>query len=130
MLHLDSMKQCETPLNKLFFSAVNKDLIQRGIRQTFKNRTGIAIDYQNPDDLYSIMRAVFIGNSGDHYKNVNNQVRDLNVRVIDSSLTQVQTGVSQYMAYAREIETIAEPMDRPVNTSTAGKKLPRNQIGM
>ena len=76
------------------------------------------------------MRAVFIGNSGDHYKNVNNQVRDLNVRVIDSSLTQVQTGVSQYMAYAREIETIAEPMDRPVNTSTAGKKLPRNQIGM
>jgi hypothetical protein len=34
------------------------------------------------------------------------------------------------MAYAREIETIAEPMDRPVNTSTAGKKLPRNQIGM
>lgn len=130
MLHLDSMKQCETPLNKLFFSAVNKDLIQRGIRQTFKNRTGIAIDYQNPDDLYSIMRAVFIGNSGDHYKNVNNQVRDLNVRVIDSSLTQIQTGVSQYMAYASEIETIAEPMDRPVNTSTAGKKLPRNQIGM
>ena len=107
MLHLDSLKQCETPLNKLFFSAVNKDLIQRGIRQTFKNRTGIAIDYQNPDDLYSIMRAVFIGNS-----------------------TQVQTGVSQYMAYAREIETIAEPIDRPVNTSTAGKKLPRNQIGM
>mgnify|MGYP004113244729 FL=1 len=117
-------------LNKLFFSAVNKDLIQRGIRQTFKNRTGIAIDYQNPDDLYSIMRAVFIGNSGDHYKNVNNQVRDLNVRVIDSSLTQIQTGVSQYMAYASEIETIAEPMDRPVNTSTSGKKLPRNQIGM
>ena len=76
------------------------------------------------------MRAVFIGNSGDHYKNVNNQVRDLNVRVIDSSLTQIQTGVSQYMAYASEIETIAEPMDRPVNTSTAGKKLPRNQIGM
>ena len=24
MLHLDSLKQCETPLNKLFFSAVNK----------------------------------------------------------------------------------------------------------
>ena len=130
MLHLDSLKQCETPLNKLFFSAVNKDLVQRGIRQTFKNRTGIAIDYQNPDDLYSIMRAVFISNSGDHFNNINDQVRDMNVRVIDASLSQIQTGVSQYMAYASEIETFAEPMERPVNTSTAGKKLPKNQIGM
>lgn len=130
MLHLDSLKQCETPLNKLFFSAVNRDLVQRGIRQTFKNRTGIAIDYQNPDDLYSIMRAVFISNSGDHYTNINDQVRDMNVRVIDTSLSQIQTGVSQYMAYASEIETFAEPMERPVNTSTVGKKLPKNQVGM
>lgn len=130
MLHLDSLKQCETPLNKLFFSAVNRDLVQRGIRQTFKNRTGIAIDYQNPDDLYSIMRAVFISNSGDHYTNINDQVRDMNVRVIDTSLSQIQTGVSQYMAYAKEIETFAEPMERPVNTSTVGKKLPKNQVGM
>ena len=59
MLHLDSLKQCETPLNKLFFSAVNKDLVQRGIRQTFKNRTGIAIDYQNPDGkLTRAVRAI------------------------------------------------------------------------
>lgn len=129
-LHLDSLKQCETPLNKLFFSPYNKDLIQRGIRQTFKNRTGISIDYQNPDDLYGIMRSVFISNSGDHYNNVNNQVRDMNVRVIDTSLGQIQTGVSQYMSYASEIDTISQPMDRPVNTSTAGKKLPRNKIGI
>ncbi len=129
-LHLDSLKQCETPLNKLFFSAYNKDLIQRGIRQTFKNRTGISIDYQNPDDLYGIMRSVFISNSGDHYNNVNNQVRDMNVRVIDTSLGQIQTGVSQYMSYASEIDTISQPMDRPVNTSTVGKKLPRNKIGI
>jgi len=124
------MKQCETPLNRLFFSPYNKDLIQRGIRQTFKNRTGIAIDYQNPDDLYGIMRSVFISNSGDHYNNVNNQVRDMNIRVIDTSLGQIQTGVSQYMTYAREIDTISQPMDRPVNTSTAGKKLPRNKVGI
>ena len=129
-LHLDSLKQCETPLNKLFFSAYNKDLIQRGIRQTFKNRTGISIDYQNPDDLYGIMRSVFISNSGDHYNNVNNQVRDMNVRVIDTSLGQIQTGVSQYMSYASEIDTISQPMDRPVNMSTVGKKLPRNKVGI
>jgi hypothetical protein len=129
-LHLNSMKQTETPLNKLFFGALNRDLLQRGIRQTFKLRTGIAIDYQNPDDLYAIMRATFISNSGDHFSNVEAQVRDMNVRVIDTCLSQIQTGVSQYMSYAKDIDTIAQPMDRPVNTSTAGKKLPRNNIGI
>tara|TARA_B100000073_G_scaffold249651_1_gene209885 strand:+ start:311 stop:709 length:399 start_codon:yes stop_codon:yes gene_type:complete len=129
-LHLNSMKQTETPLNRLFFGALNRDLLQRGIRQTFKLRTGIAIDYQNPDDLYAIMRATFISNSGDHFNNVEAQVRDMNVRVIDTCLSQIQTGVSQYMSYAKEIDTIAQPMDRPVNTSTAGKKLPRNNIGI
>jgi hypothetical protein len=129
-LHLNSMKQTETPLNRLFFGALNRDLLQRGIRQTFKLRTGIAIDYQNPDDLYAIMRATFISNSGDHFSNVEAQVRDMNVRVIDTCLSQIQTGVSQYMSYAKDIDTIAQPMDRPVNTSTAGKKLPRNNIGI
>ena len=59
-LHIDSLKQCETPLNTLFFSEFNTNLLQRGIRQMFKNKTGIAIDRQNPDDLYSLMRVVFI----------------------------------------------------------------------
>ena len=131
MLHLDSLKQCETPLNKLFFSAVNKDLIQRGIRQTFKNRTGIAIDYQNPDDLYGIMRVVFINNAGDHYTNVNEQVKEINTRVIDVALGQIQTGVSQYMAYNRDIDTISVPLDQPMNTSTVGKKIDFNdKIGI
>ena len=70
-LHLDSIQQCETPLNTLFFSEFNVNLLQRGIRQTFKNKTYIAIDYQNTDDLYGIMLMVFINNSGDHYNNVN-----------------------------------------------------------
>lgn len=130
MLHLNSMKQTETPLNRLFFSTFNKDLIQRGIRQTFRMRSGIAIDYQNPDDLYSIMRATFISNSGDHFNDVEAQVKNMNIHVIETSLSQIQTGVSQFMTYAKEIDTISQPMDRPVNTSTAGKKLPKNQIGI
>ena len=61
---LESIKQCETPLNTLFFSDFNRNILQRGIRQALKNKTGISIDYQNPDDLYGIMRVVFINNRG------------------------------------------------------------------
>ena len=130
-LHLDSMKQCETPLNTLFFSEFNQNLLQRGIRQAFKNKTGIAIDYQNPDDVYSMMRVVFINTAGDHYSQVNEQVKMMNARVIDTAIGQIQTGVSQYMAYVQDIETLAVPLDQPMNTSTYGKKIDiNNKIGI
>jgi hypothetical protein len=130
-LHLDSLKQCETPLNTLFFSEFNQNLLQRGIRQAFKNKTGIAIDRQNPDDLYSIMRVVFINNSGDHHTRVNEQVKMMNSRVIETALSQIQTGVSQYMAYVQDIDTISMPLDQPINTSTVGKKIGyNNKIGI
>ena len=130
-LHLDSLKQCETPLNTLFFSEFNKNLLQRGIRQAFKNKTGISIDYQNADDLYGIMRVVFINNSGDHHVNVNEQVRVMNGRVISIAISQIQTGVSQYIAYAQDIDTISTPIDRPINTSTTGNKIEYNdKIGL
>jgi hypothetical protein len=129
-LHLDSMKQCETPLNTLFFSEFNKNLLQRGIRQAFKDKTDIAIDYQNPDDLYGIMRMVFINNAGDHHVRVKEQVRELNTRVIDTAISQIQTGVSQYIAYTHEIDTTSIPLDRPINTSTTGNKIDfNNKIG-
>jgi hypothetical protein len=128
---MDSIKQCDTPLNTLFFSEFNINLLQRGIRQTFKDKTGIAIDYQNPYDLYGIMRMVFINNSGDHYSKVNEQVRNINARVIDTAISQIQTGVSQYITYVRDIDTISVPLDQPINTSTVGKKIDfNNKIGI
>jgi hypothetical protein len=125
-LHLDSLNQCETPLNTLFFSQFNRNLLQRGIRQAFKNKTGIAIDRQNPDDLYSLMRVVFINNSGDHHSRVNEQVKMMNERVIETALGQIQTGVSQYMSYVQDIETTSVPLDLPKNTSTVGNKIGYN----
>jgi Fe-S cluster assembly ATPase SufC len=116
-LHLNSVKQCETPLNSLFFSEFNKNILQRGIRQAFKDRTGISIDYQNPDDLYGIMRVVFINNSGNHHKAVNTQVKAMNARVIETALSQIQTGVSQYIAYVSEIDTTRNIMDKPVEVA-------------
>ncbi len=76
MSHLESIQECETPLNTLFFG-FQQESSSEGYPPGVKNKTGIAIDYQNPDDLYGIMRMVFINNSGDHYNRVNEQVRRL-----------------------------------------------------
>ena len=130
-LHLNTLKQCPTPLNTLFFSEFNMNLLQRGIRQSFRDQTGVAIDYQNPSDLYSIMRVIFINNSGDPNANVQEQVRYMNGIVIKTASGQIQTGVSQYMGYVHDIDTLAVPIDRPVNTTTYGKKFGKNEkIGL
>jgi hypothetical protein len=125
------MKQCETPLNTLFFSAFNVNLLQRGIRQDFKNKTGIAIDYQSEDDLYAIMRVVFINNAGDHNSRVNEQVKFMNSIVINTAVGQIRSGVSQYMGYIHDMDRGLEPIDAPVNTSTVGNKIGKNEkIGL
>ncbi len=130
-LHLNSIKQCQTPLNTLFFSEFNTNILQKAIRQDFKNKTGVSIDYQSTSDLYSIMRVVFINNSGDHNTNVNEQVKYMNSVVIKTAVAQIQTGVSQYMGYIRDIDTLTVPMNPPVNTSTSGKKFGYNdKIGL
>ena len=130
-LHINSLKQCPTPLNTLFFSEFNMNLLQRGIRQDFKNRTGISIDKQNSNDLYSLMRVVFINNSGDHNTNVQEQVRYMNSIVIKTASSQVQTGVSQLMGYLRDTESNVKPNDLPVSTSNYGKKFGKNEkIGL
>ena len=122
-LHLNSLKQCHTPLNTLFFSEFNTNILQRAIRQEFKNKTGIAIDYQNKDDLYGIMRVVFINNSGNHFEKVNDQVKQMNTRVIQTAVSQIQSGVSQYMGFIRDVDTVSIPLAQPINTSTYGKKI-------
>ena len=130
-LHINSLKQCPTPLNTLFFSEFNMNLLQRGIRQSFRDKTGVAIDYQNSNDLYSIMRVVFINNSGDPNANVQEQVKFMNCIVITTALGQIQTGVSQYMGYIHDIDTLSVPIDRPVSTTTYGNKFGINdKIGL
>ena len=130
-LHLNSLKQCQTPLNTLFFSSFNVNLLQRAIRQDFKNKTGISIDYQSEDDLYGLMRVVFINNSGDHNVRVNEQVKMMNDMVIKTAVSQIQSGVSQYMGYVHDMDRGLEPIDRPQSTTTYGNKIGKSdKIGI
>jgi len=122
-MYVNTLKQTSTPLNKLFFSEFNTNLIQRGIRQHVKNKTGIAIDYQNVNDVFVLMRTVFINNSGDPYNNIDAQVKYMNEKVIETAYDQIQSGLSQYINYIRDAESLATPLAQPMNTSTQGLKI-------
>ena len=120
---METLKQITTPLNQLFFSEYNTNLLQKGIRQAYKNKTGIAIDYQNSRDLFAIMRVVFINNATNSYDQICDQVRQMNAAVIKTALDQVNTGVSQYMGYIRDAQAPLNPLAQPINTRTYGKKV-------
>lgn len=122
-MYINTLKQTNTPLNNLFFSEFNTNLVQRAIRQNFKNKTGISIDYQNINDLFSIMRTVFINNSGDPENNIEAQVRMMNEKVIDIAYDQIQSGVSQFINYNKDMDSIKIPFAQPINTSTTGMKI-------
>jgi hypothetical protein len=120
---METLRQVSTPLNSLYFSDYNTNLLQRAIRQQYKAKYGFAIDYQNSGDLFTIMRVVFINNAEDPYKNTCDQVRSMNEKVIKTALGQINTGVSQYMGYLRDAQAPLLPLAQPINTSTYGKKI-------
>jgi len=120
---METLRQCPTPLNTLYFSDYNLNLVQRALRQKYRDKYGISIDYQNSGDLFAIMRAVFINNSEDPYNNACDQVRKMNDKVICVAMDQINTGVSQYMGYLKDAQAPLLPLAQPINTSTYGKKI-------
>ena len=120
---LASLHQCPTPLNSLYFSEFNLNLVHQAIRQEVKRKTGISIDEQNTTDLLAIMRSVFINNASDAYSAVCEQVKQMNTVVINMAVSQIYTGISQFMDYSVDIDTPLRPMANPINTSTYGNKI-------
>lgn len=129
MIH--TLQQCRTPLNTLFFSEYNINILQRAIRQEFKNKTDLAIDFQNKNDLLTIMRASFVNNSSNPYADTYSQIKQINSVVIKKAIDQITSGVSQYMGYLKDIDTPVNPMDNPISTNMYGNKIEKEpSIGL
>lgn len=118
---LRTMRMTDSPLSGLFFSEFNYNKIQNDIRTTFKAKTGISIDYQERDDVITLMRMVFINNSYDPYGHLPDQVKLMNDIVVKTAVGQIGTGVSQYIGYLKDISTPLVPEARPIQTSYYGE---------
>jgi hypothetical protein len=127
---METLKQCPTPLNNLFFSEFNVNLVNRGVRENVKKMTGVSIDYQNSGDLFAIMRVVFISNASDPYGDTCTQVKAMNQIAIKQASAQVLTGRSQYMGYLRDASATLNLMNNPQNTSSAGLGMGQNIVGL
>jgi hypothetical protein len=120
---MNTLKQTETPLNSLFFSQENVDVIQKTLRHKFKGESGLSIDRQDGRDLFALMRAVFIMYEQNPYDNTIEQVKNINEVVVNKALDQIRTNVSQFMTYVRDMDQPIMPLATPENTSVYGTRI-------
>lgn len=128
---METVKEIPTPLSTTFFCHENFSIIQKGIRQMVKDKSGVSIDYQNPNDVFTIMRYVYINNASDHHKNIVPQVKQMNNIVLHLAVEQINTNLSQFYGYKEDLTKPVVPLDIPQNTSLYGEKIGyNNQIGI
>jgi hypothetical protein len=115
---LKTMNQAESPLSHVFFSDFNIRTLQTRIRQDFKTKTGISIDYQDRNELLVIMRACYINNSTDPWSS---NISVINDAVVNVAIGQIGNGVGSYISYLQKINSSPSVASLPKNTSTRGQ---------
>lgn len=112
----------KTPLNQSFFSSPNFQIIQNKIRKTVYDKSGEIIDPVSTDDLFMVMRAIYLQSGRNLPYNIMEQIEDLNERVATWCIPKILAEVSMFKTYTKDISSLPVPLSHPVNQSSAGTK--------
>lgn len=111
-----------TPMNQAYFSQANFQIIQNAIRKKVFEYTGKVIDPVGTDDLFMVMRAMYLQYSRNLDTYISEQIAELNERVVAWCVPKIVAEVNMYAMYLKDISTLPTPMMQPVNVSSAGTK--------
>jgi hypothetical protein len=109
-------------LNQAYFSAANFQIIQNAIRHTVYQKSGEIIDPVGSDDLFMIMRALYLQYGRNLPDQIPEQIAELNERVATWCVPKILAEMSMYRTYLKDISTLPEPLAHPVLQTTAGTK--------
>lgn len=111
-------------VSSVFFSQFNVDTLHEAIRYlVYKySKCKHIISRQSDQELQIIMKSVFMENSKNLEYNIVEQVRDLNTWVLDFCVPRILREINMFIQYRREALQNPTPIERPVQTSTAGTK--------
>jgi hypothetical protein len=112
----------KTPLNQAYFSAANFQIIQNAIRKRVFDYTEKVIDPVGSDDLFMVMRAMYLQYSRNIPTHIPEQIADLNERVVAWCVPKIVAEINMYLQYLKDIDTLPTPLSHPVNISSAGTK--------
>ena len=116
-------------LNQTYFSAPNFQIIQNAIRKTVYDKTEEVIDPVSTDDLFMVMRAIYLQYGRNLPSQIKEQIADLNDRVVSWCVPKIVAEVSMYKTYRKDITSMPVPLAHPMNQSSAGSRsLPFKQF--
>jgi hypothetical protein len=116
-------------LNQTFFSQDNFQIVQNKIRYEVYRKTQKVIDPQSSDDLFMIMRAIYLQFGKNQPTNIAGQIEELNQRVAEWCVPKIVAEMQMYQTYLHDIENLPVPLEHPVSQSSAGtKSLPFKQF--
>lgn len=112
-------------LNDLYFSKINMDALQMGMRNMVASATKgeTIIGKQSDTELLIIMRGIYNQYGLNQPDNIVEQVKALNKMVLDYSVKQILREIEQYKIYVRDASQMNIPMDRSQNVSNKGSKI-------
>lgn len=113
-------------LSNLFFSCNNIDVLQDGLRYKIYKESGnkYIIGRQSDQDLKIIMRSIYLQYGKNLNKNIIEQVKELNAKVLEWAVPEVLSNVKQYDKYRYEVSTLPVPLERaPLETKKGTKVL-------
>lgn len=120
----------KTVLNTLFFSKENMKSIQNQIIYYVYKKMGKRIDYQNNDDLFIIMKRIYLGYSKHLNTDIKNQIKELNDLVIGDALPIIINGIDSHLKYVSFLNGDRQLNERPIFTGSSGTKSARLSTGL
>ncbi len=111
-----------TPLNQAYFSTPNFQIIQNAIRKSVFDYTGKVIDPVGTDDLFMVMRAIYLQYCRNIPSRIPEQIAELNERVVAWCVPKIVAEVNMYTYYIKDITSLPVPLSQPVNQSSAGTR--------
>lgn len=110
----------------LFFSKKNVNLIQETIKQLIKEFLNVElIRDQRVESLLMVMRNIYLQDGRHLEYKINEQLEDLNLKLLNTLIPDIITGVKQQLAYNEYINKPLDPLDRPKSETLKGSKMPK-----
>jgi hypothetical protein len=109
-------------LNQTFFSPANFQILQNKIRHDIYIKTQKVIDPVSSDDLFMIMRAIYLQYGRNLPYKIREQIEELNQYVTEYCVPKIIAEVEMYDTYLKDISSLPVPMIHPMNQSSAGTK--------
>ncbi len=113
-----------TCLAETYFSRENINILQEGIINAVYNKSNgkYSIGKQSEEELMIVMRSIYFQYGKNLNFNINDQIKELNTKVINWCVDEIISNINQYYSYIKNVSTLPVPMERAQLSSQKGTK--------